>query len=490
MNRAAEELLGSTRNELLGRVLWEVYPPILGTGVEQAYRSVAELRRPATFENYYAPWDRWFELRAQPNDDGGVSVFFQDVLARKQFEEERESLLSAERSARSLAEREGRIKDEFLATLSHELRTPLNAVLGYSALLRMSKSDEAQVQEAAETIERNARAQAQLIEDLLDMNRIVSGKLRLDVQQLELTSIIQAALETVRPSAEAKGIRVQVVLDPLAGPVRGDANRLQQVIWNLLANAIKFTPKEGKVQVALERVNSHLEVAVADTGIGIEPDFLPRVFDRFRQADPSTTRQFGGLGLGLSIVKHLVELHGGSVRAKSPGTGLGATFVVALPLAVVHPEELAHERVHPRTSPGLTAAFRPDLTGVRVLAVDDDADAGALIKRILTDCGAEVVVAQSASAALEHFQAAEFQVLVSDIGMPGEDGYSLIRKVRAWERDRGSQTVPAMALTAFARSEDRQRAALAGFQTHLAKPVEPAELLALVASLAGRTDCL
>ncbi len=400
---------------------------------------------------------------------------------------ERDRLLEAERAARSQAERVSLQKDEFLATLSHELRTPLNAILGWAQILRRGKLDDKEsVEEGLDVIERNARVQTQLIEDLLDMSRIVSGKIRLDVQRVDLQDVVKAAVASVRHSAEAKEIRLQVVLDPLAGPVRGDPNRLQQCFWNLLSNAIKFTPKGGKVQVGLERVNSHLEVCVTDTGQGIRPEFLPHVFERFRQADGSTTRKHGGLGLGLSIVKHLVELHGGAVRAKSAGEGQGSTFCVELPLMVVHPPEPEVPREHPR-APAAASAERfdhPSLDGLTVLVVDDEADARTLIKRVLEECGARVLLAASAAEGFEILRRERPSMIVSDIGMPGEDGYDFIRRVRKLPAAEGGRT-PAAALTAFARAEDRTRALRAGYQTHVAKPVEPTELSAVVASLAG-----
>jgi CheY-like chemotaxis protein len=389
------------------------------------------------------------------------------------------------------------MKDEFLATLSHELRTPLNAILGWSQILRSHDRPPADTDlvEGLEVIERNTRVQAQLIEDLLDMSRIISGKLRLDVQRVELPDVVRAAVASVRHSADAKGIRLQVVLDPAAGPVRADPDRLQQCFWNLLTNAIKFTPRGGRVQVGLERVNSHVEVCVTDTGQGISPEFLPHVFERFRQADATTTRRHGGLGLGLSIVKHLVELHGGSVRAKSPGEGQGATFCIELPLMVVHPGEPEAPRAHPRGgggggggSPGTAwpaPADRPSLAGVSVLVVDDEMDARFLIRRVLEDCGAQVTLASSADEGLEALRSERVDMIVSDIGMPDIDGYEFIRRVRAMGAEEGGRT-PAAALTAFARSEDRTRALRAGYQTHVAKPVEPAELTAVVASLAVR----
>jgi PAS domain S-box-containing protein len=398
--------------------------------------------------------------------------------------QEREHLLDAERAARSDAERMNLMKDEFLATLSHELRTPLNAILGWAQLLGMGQVADADLHEGLEAIERNARTQTQLIDDLLDMSRIISGKIRLDVQWTELAPVVEAAIESVRPSADAKQIQLRKILDPLAGPVAGDPTRLQQVLWNLLTNAIKFTPKGGKVDVILERVNSHLEITVHDTGIGIKPEFLPMVFDRFRQADASTTRSYGGLGLGLSIVKNLVELHGGTIRAKSAGEGLGATFVVLLPLAPFRSGEI---REHPATSkPGTIDCEEVHLAGVKVLVVDDEHDARTLIDRVLSQCKAEVIAAATAEEGMLLLKEHKPDVLVSDIGMPGTDGYQFLRQVRQLPAAEGGKT-PAIALTAFARSEDRTRAMMAGYQVHIAKPIEAQELLATVGSLAGRT---
>jgi len=373
------------------------------------------------------------------------------------------------------------MKDQFLATLSHELRTPLNAILGWSQILTRGNVRPEDVGEGLAVIERNTRAQMQLIDELLDMSRIVSGMMRLDVQRVDLQDIVSAAVASVRHAAEAKNLRLQVMLDPLAGAVRGDPGRLQQCFWNLLSNAIKFTPKGGKVQVTLERVNSHVEVCVADNGQGIRPEFLPHLFERFRQADASTTRHHGGLGLGLSIVKHLVELHGGTIRAKSAGEGQGATFCIDLPLMVVDPPEEPRRR-HPQTGGSAAVVDTPSLKGVTVLAVDDEPDARYLIRRVLEECGARVLTAQSAEAGMALLQAERPHVIVSDIGMPDVDGYEFLRRVRALPPGEGGHT-PAAALTAFARSEDRTRALRAGYQTHVAKPVEPTELAATVASL-------
>jgi signal transduction histidine kinase len=410
--------------------------------------------------------------------------------AAQRINSEKDKLLSSERAARADAERASQLKDEFLATLSHELRTPLSAILGWTHVLRRQNTEDPEVREGLAVIERNARVQVQLVEDLLDMSRIISGKIRLDVQRVSLADVLEASYETVRPAADAKGVRIRKVIDPLAGPVSGDPNRLQQIIWNLLNNAVKFTQRGGRVDLLLERVNSHVEVTVHDTGDGIAPEFLPHVFDRFRQADGTTTRRHGGLGLGLSIVKHLVELHGGSVRAKSPGIGKGSTFVMELPVAPIRPhsgrdaDHAARPR-HPSAAlpPAADECF-PRLDGVTVLVVDDDSDARELMRRVLSECGAEVVLAAEAKSALSIVQEKRPRVLVSDIGMPTHDGYELIRWIRALPESKGGRT-PAIALTAFARSEDRRRAIAAGYQTHLAKPADTGELVTVVGSLAG-----
>jgi PAS domain S-box-containing protein len=392
---------------------------------------------------------------------------------------------------RSEAEEANRLKDEFLATVSHELRTPLNSMFGWIRMLRAGRVNEADKARALEIIDRNAQAQAQIIEDILDMSRIITGKLRLDLQPVELPLVIEAAVDSIRPAAEAREIKLQVLLDTKAGPVLGDPNRLQQIIWNLLSNSVKFTPKGGRVRVQLERINSHVEITVADTGHGISPEFLPHVFDRFRQADSSNTRAHGGLGLGLAVVRHLVELHGGTVSAASAGEGQGATFTVRLPLTVVRdtPDRLpsrAKELFGDAREASWTLALPPDLTGVRVLIVDDEADARELLTAVIGQCGAEVAVAASAMEGLDTVREWQPQVIVSDIGMPDEDGYNFIRRVRTLPPEAGGNT-PAAALTAYARMEDRVRALSAGYQTHVAKPVDPAELAAVVASLAGRT---
>ena len=411
-----------------------------------------------------------------------------DVTNQKRAEEERATLLASERSARSAAERASRMKDEFLATLSHELRTPLNAILGWSQLLHRSRLTEDLRREGLETIERNARLQTQLISDLLDMSRIISGKLRLEVEEIELSDVIAAALETVRPAAEAKHIHVESECNAQPVFVHGDPGRLQQICWNLLSNAIKFTPANGRVRVNLQVDEGQAVISVTDTGVGIRADFLPYLFERFRQMDSSTTREHRGLGLGLSIVKQLVELHGGTVAAQSEGAGRGATFTVRLPLSVVHARPAGHFALPMAGSEVPEAAFGgAALQGVRVLAVDDEPDARELVRRILAECGAEVATAESTGQALEWLkQHGRPDVLISDIGMPREDGYDLIRKVRELSAECGG-TVPALALTAFARPDDRKHALFAGYTAHLSKPVDPAELQSVVATLAGRS---
>ena len=409
----------------------------------------------------------------------------QDITDRKRVDEERKQLLDIERAARLEAERTSRMKDEFLATLSHELRTPLNAILGWTQLLKRDQQNPEMLSDAISVIERNVRVQTQLIEDLLDMSRIISGKVRLDFQRVELSELINAAMEGVKPTAETKGVRLEKVIDRFAGPVSGDPGRLQQVLWNLLTNAIKFTPKGGKVRVLTEVMESHVEISVADTGEGISPDFLPHLFERFSQADGSAKRKHRGLGLGLSIVKNLVEMHGGTVRANSRGEGQGATFTIQLPLRVAKSSEGEEHPLHPQMShSGVSVECeRPNLRGIKVLVLEDEADAREFVRRFLTECEAVLALATSAAEAQKLLLTFNPDVIVSDVGMPQKDGYEFIRDVRK----RGLMT-PAVALSAYARAEDRIRSAQTGYQTHLAKPVEPAELLAVIASLAGRYE--
>ena len=422
----------------------------------------------------------------------GFAKLTRDLTERKRTEAleasgaERETMLEAERNARLLAQRTARIKDEFLATLSHELRTPLNAILGWTQLLRSRGAVEpVDFSRAMEIIERNARAQVRLIDDLLDLSRIMSGRFRLDVQQVSLLEIVRGALDSIEPTAQTKGVRLESVLDPKSVIVSGDPARLQQVFWNLLSNAVKFTPKGGRIQVLLQRVNSHIEFSVSDTGIGIPAAFLPHVFERFSQKDSSTHREYGGLGLGLAICKQLVDLHGGSIQAKSMGEGHGATFVVTLPLIILGKERESNPRVHPTAVDLSEAVPLPSLDGVRVLVVDDEADALELIRRVLQTQGALVTTARSGEEALRLLGSHTPDALISDIGMPGMDGYQFMRRMRAAEPK--ERRMPALALTAFARPEDRKNAILAGYHAHLAKPFDMAELAIVVAGLVGRT---
>lgn len=395
--------------------------------------------------------------------------------ATQQAAEERRQLLDSEREARAEAERNSQMKDEFLATLSHELRTPLTAILGWSQVLRRGTRDEADLHRGLQTIERNARAQAQLIEDLLDMSSIASGKVRLELLPLSPVAIASAAIDTVRPAAEARQINVTTEFDNTAGMVSGDASRLQQIIWNLLTNAIKFTPAGGSVTVAVRREADQVAVEVRDTGAGITADFIGHVFERFRQADATTTRKHGGLGLGLAIAKHLVEQHGGTIAAHSDGPGQGACFTLRLPRRPGKND----------AAPTSASAAPHDLAGLQVLVVDDDDDSRELIRRILHDCHADVLTAANATEALDMLEHARPHLLLTDLGMPDVDGYGLLERVRALGAARGGD-MPAIALTAFARVEDRVKALSSGFSAHISKPVEPGELIAKVA--ATRSD--
>jgi PAS domain S-box-containing protein len=385
------------------------------------------------------------------------------------------------------AEESSRLKEEFLATISHELRTPLNAILGWSRLMRSKNMEGEEAKKALETIERNARAQSQLIDDLLDVSRIITGKLRIDVRPIDPTIFTEAAIEAIQPAAEAKGVRIIKVIDTGAISVPGDPVRLQQVVWNLVSNAVKFTPRGGRIQVHLERVNSHVEISVTDTGQGISPEFISHVFDRFRQADQASTRQHGGMGLGLAIVRHLVEMHGGSVEARSAGKDKGASFTVSLPVSPVHQVDPTQGRVHPGARDlDLPAHMVDRLDGIKILAVDDEQDTRDLLKAGLTEYGATVTVAGSAAQAIELLTTiTPPDVLISDIGMPEQDGYEFIRQVRE-QSDAQLNRIPAIALTAYARFEDRLKALRAGYQMHVPKPVELTELVAVVASLLER----
>ncbi|HEV2833677.1 MAG TPA: PAS domain S-box protein [Pyrinomonadaceae bacterium] len=423
-------------------------------------------------------WEYYNTLRTEGVEKPIVRGMAHDATERRQA-------LKREQEARLEAEAANRVKDEFLSTLSHELRTPLTAIMGWSDLLLHDEVAPRKRRQAIETIARNANSQCQLINDLLEVSRIITGKLRLEFAACELESVIQAAVESINPTAEAKGVGLQVLFEPYTGPVLGDRERLQQIVWNLLSNGVKFTRAGGVVQVKLQRIDSQVEIVVTDTGVGINSDFLPHVFERFRQADGSTTRTYGGLGLGLAIVRHLVELHGGTAWAESAGEGRGSTFIVRLPSMIA-----AEQHVGPQSS--VTAVFEADsrdrqltLSGMRVLVVDDEFDARALLTTMLERSGAQVMAVSSTREALDSMDKWKPDVLIADIGMPVEDGYSLIRKVRALPSDRGGQT-PALALTAYARTEDRIRALSEGYQVHLAKPVDRLELATVISTLGHR----
>jgi PAS domain S-box-containing protein len=491
-NPSAERIFGYTADEAIGQSIRLIIPPDRWPEEDEVLARIRRGDRVDHFETIRRAKDGRMlniSLTVSPVKDAsgkivGASKVARDITDRKRAEEERERLLKSEKEARQQAEEASRSKDEFLAVVSHELRSPLNAIAGWASLLLMRKLD-GETRRAIETILRNAQQQTQLVADLLDVSRIVSGQLRLRIRSFDLISVINAAIEVVQPSADAKSIQIETILDPSAGPIAGDPDRMQQIFWNLLSNAVKFTQKGGRVQVRLQRVNSHIEVAVSDTGKGIDSRLLPFVFERFRQGDSSTTREYGGLGLGLAIVRHLVELHGGIVSAYSEGANRGSEFVVQLPM-LVSTRTLAsgEERVHPSAG-GTVSGGIPSLRGLRLLVADDEPDAREIIAAILAEGGAEIATASSAREALGLIGQWNPDLLISDIGMPGESGYDLIRKVRALPPGRGGQT-PAVALTAYARPEDRLKVLSAGFQMHVPKPIEPIELATVVASLMKR----
>jgi len=503
------EHTGKTRAEIIGRNLLELFPELTQRRLDRHYKWALEgqssvlsqalhgylIAMPAVSgEHRFKQMQQAVRISPLSHEGRviGTLTIIDDVTERVAREaelqaqiEERSRLLSSENVARREAERANRLKDDFLATISHELRNPLNAILGWAHMMRLGKLNEANTERAIETIYRNAQSQTQLVADLLDVSRIISGKLRLDVRTVDLISIVYAAIDSIRPAADAKSIRLQTMLDPSAGPIAGDADRLQQIVWNLLTNAVKFTPKGGRVQVKVQRIESHVEIVVSDSGVGINKEFLPYVFDRFRQADASTTRIHGGLGLGLSIVHQLVALHGGSASVQSEGEGKGATFTITLPFVGVISQKEG-ESVHPTQSEEIISFDGlPSLDGLKVLVVDDEADTRELIGEVLKECGSEVIITRSAAEALEALEQHQPDILISDLGMPDEDGYSLIEKIRALPSERGGN-IPAAALTAYARAEDRMRVLRSGFQFHLPKPVDSAELVTVVASLAGR----
>ncbi|MCU0493746.1 MAG: ATP-binding protein [Chloroflexaceae bacterium] len=478
-NPVFEELTGLRGS--LGRTARELVPELEEFWFE-TYGRVAITGESIRFESHSEPMNRWFDVHASRvggADSRRVAIVFNNITERKLVEAERERLYAQEQALRVQAEEANRLKDEFLAVVSHELRTPLTAILGYAQLLQSRKRDETYIARAIDKVLQSAKAQAQLVEDLLDISRIVSGKLRLEPTPIDFVAVIRAALDTVRPAVEAKTMQLLVELQPEAGAVIGDPNRLQQVVWNLLSNAVKFTPQNGTIEVCLEQLDHHAQLSITDTGQGISPEFLPYLFDRFRQADSTSTRAHGGLGLGLSIVRHLVELHGGTVEASSPGLGQGATFTVQLPLALaVQPATTSTAAVG--EDAGLTCP--PELAGLRVLLVDDQPDILDLLSDVLLPCGVLIQRCQQAREALELLRSWQPDMLISDIAMPGEDGYWLIEQVRRLPPEDGG-AIPAVALTAYVRIEDRLQVLAAGFQGYLPKPVEPAELLAVLVGL-------
>jgi PAS domain S-box-containing protein len=480
-NKSAERIFGYTADEMIGQSIARLFPV---DRLEEETHILARIGRGERVDHFETirlhksgkPLDVSLTISPVRDTDGkvvGASKIARDISDQK-------------RSARKLAEaheelkRADRLKAEFLATLSHELRTPLTAILGWIQILKELPTPE-ELEQGIEVIERNVRLQSQLIEDLLDISRIESGKVSLDVQRLNLAGIVTAAIETVRPSAESRQIKLTSTFSTVDGVIMGDKNRLQQIVWNLLTNAIKFTPRAGRIHVVIERVNSHVEISVTDSGQGIAPEFLQHVFDRFRQADSSTTRKHGGLGIGLTIAKHLTELHGGNLTVRSPGLGLGATFTINLPLISAHADAVS-QAASQRNTEIDNSIRKGDLNGVRVLLVDDDPDSLAIVQRILQRNGATVRAANCMEAGLTAFDGFQPHVVLSDIGMPVHDGYELIKNLRMLP---GGKTVPAVALTALARNEDRARALKAGFQMHVAKPVDSHELVAVVQNLAA-----
>ena len=489
-NKAAERIFGYTAEEAISRPITMLLP---ADRFQEEATILATLVRGERIDHFETERIRRdgrriaVSLSVSPIKDrtgrivGGAKIA-RDITRRKQLEQEREQALERERHARELAERANRAKDAFLATVSHELRSPLSPILAWARMLRTKTLDGQNSTRAVEVIERAALAQAKLIDDLLDVSRIANGKLRLEVRPVDLGAVVEEAIEIVRPAADAKGIRLEKVLDTETGMIVGDPTRLQQVMWNLLSNAVKFTPKNGRVQITLERVNSHVEIAVSDTGQGMSAEFLPQVFERFQQAETGSARSHGGLGLGLAIVRHIVELHGGSVFVESAGVGEGSTFTVKLPRMIFARTAGEAERRHPTLGELPDPAAFPSLHDVRVLVVDDEPDSNEVVSTILASAGAEVRVAGSAADGLRELQHWRPHVIVSDIGMPGEDGYAFIAKVRAQSTEIGR--IPVVALTAYASGEDRVRIFSAGFKAHVVKPTEPSELVAVVANVA------
>jgi PAS domain S-box-containing protein len=491
-NRGAERMFGYAATEAIGQSVTILIPP---DHQDEEPAIITRLKRGERIEHYETVRVRKdgalldISLTVSPirGADGtiiGASKIARDISERKQVEARLQEALAAAHEARTQAEEANRLRDEFLAIVSHELRTPLTSILGWVQLLRKGDLDEASARSALETIHRNVKIQAQLVEDLLDVSKVMGGKMRLQVKPLELSSVINAAVNTIMPAAEARGVRLQTIIDPSAGPVAGDHERLQQVMWNLLSNAVKFTPPGGWVQVHLERADGGVRVVVRDSGKGIKPAFLPLAFERFTQEDSSSTRAFGGMGMGLAIVKSIVELHGGTVRAFSAGEGQGTTFTVSLPVAKAWRNSESSERTVAEPPDDALLDCPPELDELKILVVDDDFSTCEMVRTTFEQCGARVKMATSAVAALAQMEEWLPDILVADINMPEMDGYQLMEQIRIRDTRAGGK-VPAVALTAMARIEDRMKTLTAGYQMHVAKPVELSELRAVVASLAG-----
>lgn len=516
-NKGAERLFGYTADEMIGQHISRLIP---SDHLDEEPQILARLRRGEKIEHYETVRVRKdgalrnISLTVSPIRDAdgiviGASKIARDITEQKAAQLRLQQALAEAENAKKEAEEANRLKDQFLSTISHELRTPLTAVMGWIAMLRADRLDEAMTMKALATIDRNVKAQAQLVEDLLDISRIVNGKMRIDPKPLNLSAIIHAAVDSIMPAAEAKALRLQVVIDPGTGTVVGDYDRLQQVIWNLLSNAVKFTPAGGRIQIQIERVDSQVELTVSDNGIGIKPDFLPHIFDRFTQEDSSTTRTHGGLGMGLAIVKYIMELHGGTVKVISEGEGKGSAFTIALPQAPkttqaqrsdlraisygissepgyrrghepgYGTEETRHTTQKPHEK---RAGFPPELDGLKIVVIDDEIDTCEMLSAAFAQCGSMVEIATSGSMALEQWKQWRPDVLICDINMPQMDGYQLIQQIRERELQEGTRT-PAIALTALARIEDRVKVLKAGYQMHVPKPVELPELFTVVASL-------
>jgi PAS domain S-box-containing protein len=487
-NAAAERMFGYTASEMVGQSIRRIIPDDRQREEDEVLSRIRRGERVDHYETIRRRKDGTFlpvsltvsPIRGENGKVMGASKIARDISERERAEQERQRLLTVAREA-------SRLKDEFLATLSHELRTPLNAIGGYVRMMQSNLLTGEKRSRAMETVARNVASLTQIVEDVLDVSRIISGKFRLDVQPVDLPALVQNAVETVRPAADAKGVRLVTIVDPRASPVSGDPERLQQILWNVLSNAVKFTDRHGRVQVRVEQVDSHVEITVSDTGAGIPADFLPHVFDRFRQADAGINRSRGGLGLGLAITRHLVELQGGRISAASDGEGKGATFRIELPLRSATATPSIEDHEHPRAARAEPRIVVPQLHGIRILVVDDDRDALALVQEILETTGATVETASSTQHALEVLERMTPDVLLADLGMPQLSGFDLIDRVRRSERP-AVREIPAAALTAYARSEDRTKALRAGFQLHLAKPVDPGELMAAMAALAKRAS--